>query len=115
MASPPTASGVAEITPCCRATCYELGCIGNTTSCLLELSASKGSIRGACGEVGHKRSVKKRKNADPAHEVLGYERLPLNAIFRPEAAVIGATDRPGSVGRTIMWNLISNMSFGELA
>ena len=59
--------------------------------------------------------MKKRKNADPAHEVLGYERLPLNAIFRPEAAVIGATDRPGSVGRTIMWNLISNMSFGELA
>jgi acetyltransferase len=53
--------------------------------------------------------MKKRKNADPAHDVLGYERLPLDAIFRPEAvAVIGATDRPGSVGRTIMWNLISN-------
>jgi acetyltransferase len=53
--------------------------------------------------------MKRRKNADPAHDVLGYERLPLDAIFRPEAvAVIGATDRPGSVGRTIMWNLISN-------
>jgi acetyltransferase len=53
--------------------------------------------------------MKKRRNADPAHDVLGYERLPLDAIFRPEAvAVIGATDRPGSVGRTIMWNLISN-------
>src|SRR3712207_6731250 len=53
--------------------------------------------------------MKKRKNADPAHDVLGYERLPLDAIFRPEAvAVVGATDRPGSVGRTIMWNLISN-------
>src|SRR5919199_672341 len=52
--------------------------------------------------------MKKRKNADPAHDVLGYERLPLDAIFRPETvAVIGATDRPGSVGRTIMWNLIS--------
>src|ERR687883_1299210 len=51
----------------------------------------------------------KRRSADPAHDVLGYERLPLDAIFRPEAvAVIGATDRPGSVGRTIMWNLISN-------
>ena len=53
--------------------------------------------------------MKKRKNADPAHDVLGYERLPLDAIFRPEmVAVIGASDRPGSVGRTIMWNLVSN-------
>src|SRR5215211_4342290 len=53
--------------------------------------------------------MKKRKNADPAHDVLGYERLPLDAIFGPETvAVVGASDRPGSVGRTIMWNLISN-------
>ncbi len=53
--------------------------------------------------------MKKRKNTDPAHDVLGYERLPLDAIFRPETvAVVGATDRSGSVGRTIMWNLISN-------
>jgi acetyltransferase len=53
--------------------------------------------------------TKKRKNADPAHDVLGYERLPLDAIFGPETvAVVGASDRPGSVGRTIMWNLISN-------
>jgi acetyltransferase len=53
--------------------------------------------------------TKKRKNADPAHDVLGYERLPLDPIFSPETvAVVGASDRPGSVGRTIMWNLISN-------
>jgi acetyltransferase len=46
---------------------------------------------------------------DPAHDVLRYERQPLDAIFEPEAvAVIGATERPGSVGRTILWNLISN-------
>lgn len=46
---------------------------------------------------------------DPAHDVLRYERQPLNAIFKPEAvAVVGATERPGSVGRTILWNLISN-------
>ncbi len=33
----------------------------------------------------------------------------LNAIFAPKnVAVIGATERPGSVGRTILWNLISN-------
>ncbi len=34
---------------------------------------------------------------------------PLNYIFNPKAvAVIGATDKQGSVGRTILWNLISN-------
>ncbi len=33
----------------------------------------------------------------------------LNAIFAPKnVAVIGATERKGSVGRTILWNLISN-------
>ncbi len=33
----------------------------------------------------------------------------LDAIFAPRnVAVIGATDRAGSVGRTILWNLISN-------
>ena len=47
--------------------------------------------------------------ADPAHDVLGYERQSLDAVFRPETvAVIGATERPGSVGRTIMWNLVSS-------
>ena len=51
----------------------------------------------------------KIRTADPAHDVLGYERQPLDAIFKPQSvAVIGATDRPGSVGRTIMRNLISN-------
>jgi acetyltransferase len=59
--------------------------------------------------------TKKRKNADPAHDVLGYERLPLDAIFGPETvAVVGASDRPGSVGRTIMWNLISNPFGGTI-
>ena len=46
---------------------------------------------------------------DPAHDVLRYERQPLDAIFNPEAvALVGATERPGSVRRTIMWNLVSN-------
>ncbi|HEY3342365.1 MAG TPA: bifunctional acetate--CoA ligase family protein/GNAT family N-acetyltransferase [Anaerolineae bacterium] len=36
------------------------------------------------------------------------ERQPLDAIFSPKSvAVIGATERAGSVGRTILWNLIS--------
>ncbi|HEX6710533.1 MAG TPA: bifunctional acetate--CoA ligase family protein/GNAT family N-acetyltransferase [Rubrobacter sp.] len=53
--------------------------------------------------------MKRSKSTDPAHDVLGYERQQLDAIFRPETvAVIGATERPGSVGRTIMWNLVSS-------
>src|SRR3712207_5967064 len=55
------------------------------------------------------RPMKRSKSADPAHDILGYERQQLDAIFRPETvAVIGATERPGSVGRTIMWNLVSS-------
>ncbi|HLG61948.1 MAG TPA: bifunctional acetate--CoA ligase family protein/GNAT family N-acetyltransferase [Ktedonosporobacter sp.] len=34
---------------------------------------------------------------------------PLNVFFQPKSiAVIGATEKAGSVGRTILWNLISN-------
>ncbi len=45
---------------------------------------------------------------DPAHDVLHYGRQALEAIFAPKTvAVIGATETPGSVGRTIVWNLIS--------
>jgi acetyltransferase len=46
---------------------------------------------------------------DPVHDVLGYERQPLDAIFAPRnVAVIGATEKVGSVGRTVLWNLIHN-------
>lgn len=46
--------------------------------------------------------------SDPAHAILR-ERQPLDAVFAPRTvAVIGATERAGSVGRTIMWNLISS-------
>lgn len=49
------------------------------------------------------------QTTDPAHDVLRYERQPLDAIFAPKnVAVIGATEKPGSVGRTLLWNLISN-------
>jgi acetyltransferase len=49
------------------------------------------------------------QTADPAHDVLRYERQPLDAIFVPKnVAVIGATEKAGSVGRTLLWNLISN-------
>jgi acetyltransferase len=46
---------------------------------------------------------------DPAHDVLHYERQALDTIFAPRnVAVIGATETAGSVGRTILWNLISS-------
>ncbi|MBN2549528.1 MAG: bifunctional acetate--CoA ligase family protein/GNAT family N-acetyltransferase [Anaerolineales bacterium] len=48
-------------------------------------------------------------NFDPAHDVLRYERTALDSIFAPKnVALIGATENPGSVGRTVMWNLISS-------
>lgn len=38
-----------------------------------------------------------------------YRRHPLDAIFAPRnVAVIGATERPNTVGRTLLWNLISH-------
>ncbi len=46
---------------------------------------------------------------DHAHDVLRQERQPLDAIFSPRnVAVIGATETPNSVGRTVLWNLVSN-------
>ncbi len=46
---------------------------------------------------------------DTAHDVLRSEGRPLDAIFAPRrVAVVGATEKAGSVGRTILWNLISN-------
>lgn len=54
----------------------------------------------------------KKTNTESAHDFLRYEHQPLDAIFRPETvAVIGASEQQGSVGRTLLWNLITN-SFG---
>jgi acetyltransferase len=53
--------------------------------------------------------------ADAAHDVLRYEHQPLDAIFAPKSvAVIGATEKTGSVGRTILWNLITNAFGGTI-
>jgi acyl-CoA synthetase (NDP forming) len=47
--------------------------------------------------------------ADKAHDVLRTESQPLKTFFAPKTvAAIGATDRIGSTGRTLLWNLISN-------
>ncbi len=46
---------------------------------------------------------------DRAHDVLRSEPHSLDAIFVPRSvAVIGATDRPGSVGRAVLWSLVSS-------
>ena len=46
---------------------------------------------------------------DRAADVLKFEPNPLDAIFTPKnVAVIGATETVGSVGRTIVWNLVTN-------
>lgn len=41
--------------------------------------------------------------------------LPLDAIFRPKSvALIGASEKPGSVGRTVFWNLLSSPFGGTI-
>ena len=50
--------------------------------------------------------------AEAAHDILGLRRRPLDVFFAPRTvAVIGATESPLSVGRSILWNLI-NSPFG---
>ena len=45
----------------------------------------------------------------PTPEGESKHQLPLDAIFAPRTvAVIGATEKAGSVGRPILWNLISS-------
>jgi acetyltransferase len=52
---------------------------------------------------------KYRPAHDKAHDVLRAEGHPLDAIFAPHSvALIGATDRPGSVGRAVLWSLLSS-------
>src|SRR6185295_7580197 len=52
---------------------------------------------------------------DPAHDVLQYGSQVLDTIFAPKSvAVIGATETAGSVGRTIVWNLMSSTFGGTI-
>ncbi len=53
--------------------------------------------------------VSKQTPPDPAHDVLRQERQPLDVVFAPKCvAVIGATERQGSVGRRVLWALLSS-------
>ena len=52
---------------------------------------------------------------DPAYDFLGSPRQPLAPIFSPKTvAVVGATDKANSVGRTLVWNLVSNPFGGSI-
>ena len=56
----------------------------------------------------HKNS-RPRTAHDRAHDVLHTEGHPLDAIFLPRnVAVVGATERPGSIGRAVLWSLVSS-------
>jgi acetyltransferase len=58
--------------------------------------------------VGTTSVFKDKVLVDPAHDVLHSERQPLDEVFKPRnVAVVGASDRPGSVGRNVLWNLLS--------
>lgn len=47
--------------------------------------------------------------AEPAHNIFRPRGGPLGVFFAPRAvAVVGATERPGSVGRTVFRNLVGN-------
>jgi acetyltransferase len=55
------------------------------------------------------------RTTDRAYDILRSERSPLEPLFRPRSvAVIGASERPGSVGRTLLWNLISHPFGGTI-
>lgn len=49
------------------------------------------------------------KSVDPAHDLLRTDRHPLTSLFAPRSvALIGASERQGSVGRSVLWNLLSS-------
>jgi acetyltransferase len=55
------------------------------------------------------KAAKKVPAQDRAHDVLRSEAHPLDAIFAPHSvAVIGASERAGSVGRAVLWSLLSS-------
>ena len=54
-------------------------------------------------------SLAELTSQDPTHDVLGSRRRSLDSLFKPKhVAVIGASEQPGSVGRTLLSNLISS-------
>src|SRR5262249_30887151 len=59
--------------------------------------------RTACRTAGTKMT-----QSDPSADHLADKRHPLEVFFAPRSvAVIGASERTGSVGRKVMWNLVT--------
>ena len=59
--------------------------------------------------------AKPKPARDRSQDVLRAEGHPLDAIFKPQSvAVVGATERQGSVGRTILWNLLGTPFGGTI-
>lgn len=55
------------------------------------------------------------QRSDRAYDILRSQYHPLDPIFSPKTiAVIGATEREGSVGRTVLWNLMSHPFGGTI-
>jgi len=53
--------------------------------------------------------------SDRAHDILRTEGHPLDPIFAPRSvALVGASERAGSVGRNVLWNLLSSPFGGTL-
>jgi acetyltransferase len=62
-----------------------------------------------------KPAVSKAGKSDRAHDILRAEGHPLDPIFAPRSvALVGASERAGSVGRNVLWNLLSSPFGGTL-
>ncbi|HXZ79812.1 MAG TPA: bifunctional acetate--CoA ligase family protein/GNAT family N-acetyltransferase [Terriglobales bacterium] len=63
----------------------------------------------ALSKPGASKPGASKPGTDPAHDVLRAEKQPLDAVFAPRSvAVIGATERPASIGRRVLWALLSS-------
>ena len=60
--------------------------------------------------MDEQRPARPPARTDPSLDLLHQRtRQPLEVLFSPKSvAVVGASERPGSVGRTVLWNLISS-------
>src|SRR5580658_6738312 len=56
-----------------------------------------------------KPAIDSSSKPDPSSDIYRSESHPLDSLFLPKSvAVIGASERPGSVGRSVLWNLLSS-------
>src|SRR5262245_62152488 len=67
-------------------------------------------MRWKVSQTTNQNNIKKAASgAEPAHDIFRHSSQPLDVFFAPKTvAVVGASEQAGSVGRTILWNLISS-------